>query len=128
MGTSGQRTRAPGAAHGDCAQLAVTDVRQRRRNWREVVIDAPAEEVATAACQVTYLGSTGAPHTLTLDDVVDRLFDLSFDPYHCPELRWGAPDKSDEASTCKRLAPQAQRGKMTEYRTWFQERRRPPRV
>lgn len=26
---------------------------------------------------------------MTLDDVLQRLFDLSFDPYHCPELRWG---------------------------------------
>jgi hypothetical protein len=36
-------------------------------------------------------------------------------------------DKSDEASTCKRFAPSGQRAKMTEYRAWFHERRRPPR-
>jgi hypothetical protein len=46
----------------------------------------------------------------------------------CVELRWGASDRSDEASTCKRHAPGAQRAKMTTYRTWFQERRRPPRA
>jgi hypothetical protein len=40
-------------------------------------------------------------------------------------LRWGAPDKSDEASTCKRHAPAPQRAKMTEYRTWFRERHWP---
>ena len=43
----------------------------------------------------------------------------------CVELRWGAPDKSDEASTCKRHAPAAQRAKMTEYRAWFHERHWP---
>jgi len=46
----------------------------------------------------------------------------------CVELRWGAPEVSDEASTCKRHAPGAQRAKMTDYRAWFHERRRPPRA
>ena len=35
---------------------------------------------------------------------------------------------SDEAATCKRHAPEAQRAKMTKYRAWFHERRRPPRA
>ena len=35
---------------------------------------------------------------------------------------------SDEASTCKRYAPAAQREKMSKYRAWFHERRRPPRA
>jgi len=43
-------------------------------------------------------------------------------------LRWGAPDKSAEAGTCKRHAPSAQRAKMMDYRAWFHERRRPPRA
>jgi hypothetical protein len=29
---------------------------------------------------------------------MDRLFDLSFDPYHCPERRWGA--RGAEFETC----------------------------
>jgi hypothetical protein len=49
-------------------------------------------------------------------------------PNDCVELRWGAPAKSDEASTCKRYAPAAQREKMSKYRAWFHERRRPPRA
>ena len=31
--------------------------------------------------------------------MLDRLFTISFDPYHCPELRWGAP-VGPERSTC----------------------------
>jgi hypothetical protein len=58
------------------------------------------EEARSPACRVAYLGSSGAPVVLTLDDIVDRLFDLSFDPYHCPELRWGAPAGSVERSAC----------------------------
>ena len=41
---------------------------------------------------------------------------------------WGALAKSDEASACKRYAPAAQREKMSKYRAWFHERRRPPRA
>jgi hypothetical protein len=67
--------------------------------------------------------------TLALKDVIERAVDLemAYNPNDCVELRWGAPDKSDEASTCRRHASPAQRAKMTKYRTWFHERRRPPR-
>jgi hypothetical protein len=53
---------------------------------------------------------------------------MAYNLNDCVELRWGAPDQSAEASTCKRHAPSAQRAKMTEYRAWFRERRRPPRA
>jgi hypothetical protein len=43
-------------------------------------------------------------------------------------LRWGAPEKGDEAATCKRHAPSEQRANMTEYRNWFRERHWPSRV
>ena len=77
-----------------------------------------------------YTRSDGSSWTLALKDVVDRAADLemAYNLNDCVELRWGAPDKSDEASTCKRHAPRAQRAKMTEYRPWFHERRRPPRA
>jgi hypothetical protein len=42
------------------------------------------------ACTIEYLNSAGGLVPLTVGDVMDRLFELSFDPYHCPELRWGA--------------------------------------
>jgi hypothetical protein len=53
---------------------------------------------------------------------------MAYNLNDCVELRWGAPDNSAEASTCKRHASSAQRAKMTEYRAWFRERRRPPRA
>jgi hypothetical protein len=52
---------------------------------------------------------------------------MAYNINDCVELRWGAPEESEEASTCKRRASDAQRQKMTEYRAWFSERRRPPR-
>jgi hypothetical protein len=83
-----------------------------------------------SARKFSYTRSDGSAWTLALKDVIDRAADLemAYNVNDCVELRWGAPDRSDEASTCKRRAPQAQRAKMTEYRAWFNERRRPPRV
>ncbi len=76
-----------------------------------------------------YTRSDGTPWTLTMKDVLDRIGDLemAYNINDCVELRWGAPDGSEEAATCKRRAPGTQRQKMSEYREWFSERRRPPR-
>jgi hypothetical protein len=81
-----------------------------------------------ASRKITYTRSDGSPWTLSLKDVIDRSadFEMAYNPNDCVELRWGAPDNTQEASTCKRHAPQAQRAKMSsEYRTWFRERHWP---
>jgi hypothetical protein len=82
-----------------------------------------------AARKFSYLRSDGSSWTLALKDVADRAVDLemAYNPNDCVELRWGAPAGSDEAGPCKRHASSAQRAKMTKYRAWFHERRRPPR-
>jgi hypothetical protein len=99
------------------------------------VADVKAELQSVLASELsarkfTYTRSDGSAWTLTLKDVVDRAadFEMGYNLNDCVELRWGAPDKSDEASTCKRHAPQAQRAKMTGYRTWFRERHWPSRA
>jgi hypothetical protein len=80
-----------------------------------------------AARKVTYTRSDGSQWTLSVKDVVDRAadFEMAYNPNDCVELRWGAPENSEEASTCKRHAPQAQRAKMSNYRAWFRERHWP---
>jgi len=87
-----------------------------------------ASELVTR--KFSYPRSDGSQWTLALKDVMDRAADLemAYNPNDCVELRWGASVRSEEASTCRRSAPQAQRAKMTKYRTWFSERRRPPRA
>jgi hypothetical protein len=99
------------------------------------VADVKAELESTLASEivarkVSYTRSDGSAWSLALKDVLDRAPDLemAYNPNDCVELRWGAPDKSEEALTCKRHAPSAQRAKMAEYRAWFRERRRPPRA
>ena len=54
-----------------------------------------------AACKITYTSSAGTPVNLTLNDIQARLFDLSFDPYECVEMRWGAyPKNTTEYASC----------------------------
>jgi hypothetical protein len=79
------------------------------------------------ARKFSYTRSDGSAWALTLKDVVDRVGDLEmgYNPNDCVELRWGAPAESEETSTCKGHAPQAQRAKMMEYRNWFRERHWP---
>jgi hypothetical protein len=80
-----------------------------------------------AARKFSYTRSDGSAWTLSLKDVIDRAaaFEMAYNPNDCVELRWAAPDESDEAATCKRHAPAAQRAKMTDYRAWFRERHWP---
>jgi len=82
-----------------------------------------------AARKFSYTRSDGSQWTLALKDVIDRMvkLEMAYNLNDCVELRWGAPEGSKEASTCKRHAPAAQRTKMAQYRPWFAERRRPPR-
>lgn len=47
-------------------------------------------EKKSGACYVRPDSKT----VLNLDDVLKKIYDLSFDPYHCPLLRWGIDDKS----------------------------------
>jgi len=76
-----------------------------------------------AARKFSYIRSDGSPWTLTLKDVGDRVAELEmgYNPNDCVEVRWGAPENSEEASTCKGHAPETQRAKMMEYRNWFRD-------
>ena len=87
-----------------------------------------AQELASR--KFSYPRSDNSPWTLALKDVIERAasLEMAYNPNDCVELRWGAAQQSEEAATCKRYAPSAQRAKMMEYRTWFHDRRRPPSV
>jgi hypothetical protein len=80
-----------------------------------------------AARKFSYTRSDGSAWSLSLKDVLDRAvdFEMAYNPNDCVELRWGAAAGSEEASTCRRRAPQVQRAKMANYRAWFQKRHWP---
>jgi hypothetical protein len=58
-----------------------------------------AYDGAAAACRVSYRKSDGEFVTFGYEQARRRLFRMSFDPYHCPELRWGA--KGAELASCR---------------------------
>jgi hypothetical protein len=56
-------------------------------------------------CKITYKRMDGSYVVMNMAHVMERLFDMSFDPYHCPERRWGA--KGKELSTCRETEDKA---------------------
>lgn len=51
------------------------------------------------SCAIRYKNSAGQVVTLNLEQARARIYDLSFDPYHCPELRWGSSGR--ELGSCQ---------------------------
>jgi hypothetical protein len=93
-------------------------------------LDEQREQLlADPAHAITYTRSDGSTWKVGLDAIVARTqsYEVAYNPNDCPEVRWGAPDASDEAKTCNRRAPDDQQIKMRYYRVWFTERRRPAR-
>lgn len=113
-------------------------VRRRPERFRWPA-ETPREEVLSSLAarrdallderRFSYRRSDGSSAELRLSDLVARAeaLELGWNPNDCPEVRWGAPEGSDEASTCARRAPSAQRAAMEAMRPWFHERRRPLR-
>jgi hypothetical protein len=85
--------------------------------------------LADPARAIEYERSDGSSWKLRLDEILARAeaFEVAYNPNDCPEVRWGAPERKDERSTCHRRAPADQQAKMRAYRVWFAERRRPAR-
>jgi len=77
---------------------------------------------------ISYIRSDGRPWSLTLEEIFRRkeALEMAYNPNDCVETRWGAPEGSEEMSTCGRRAPQAQRDKMKKLRSWFKKRLHPP--
>lgn len=49
-------------------------------------------EQASNKCRIEVKKTNGGIQTLTLNVILKNIFKLSFDPYHCVELRWGMTD------------------------------------
>jgi hypothetical protein len=76
-----------------------------------------------------YVRSDGSDWELGLQDVMSResALEVAYNPNDCVEQRWGAASGGEEAATCRSHAPSAQVAKMQGYRSWFHDRKRPPR-
>ncbi len=79
--------------------------------------------------QITYQNSLGQPTVLTLKTITERAdaLEMGYHPADCNEIRWGAPENSDEIRSCSRRASDSERTKLLNMKTWFHQRTRPPR-
>jgi len=82
----------------------------------------------TNELSISYTRSNGSKQTLTIAEILKRkdAFEMAYNPNDGPEIRWGAPEKSEERSTCKRHVSAGQLEKMQKVRVWFQKRLHPP--
>lgn len=77
---------------------------------------------------VAYVRSDGSSWSLSLTEILNRrdAFEMAYNPNDGVEIRWGAPEKSEERSTCQRKAPPHQLKTMQSVRKWFVKRLHPP--
>jgi len=77
---------------------------------------------------ITYTRTNGSEQRLTVKEIMERraAFEVGYNPNDGVEIRWGAPENSEERSTCKRHAPSNQQATMQAVRKWFNQRLHPP--
>ncbi|MEK7358702.1 MAG: hypothetical protein AAB250_19815, partial [Bdellovibrionota bacterium] len=95
-------------AAADIPRVAVTKFKQGIRRLQRFSFNGTAQDfqrsmlariaILNNTCKVTYTKSDGSRMTLNFSEMVRRLPRMSFDPYHCPERRWGA--SGQELASC----------------------------
>jgi hypothetical protein len=77
---------------------------------------------------ISYTRSDGSSQELSLTEILKRrdAFEVAYNPNDGVEIRWGAAEKSEERSTCRRQAPSYQQKTMQSVRKWFHNRQHPP--
>ncbi len=105
---------------------------RRKDRYATAPVEADLQKILDrelAARTIVYTRSDASSFTLSLLEVLGRALSLevAYDPNDCVEVRWGAPEGSEELSTCNTHAPADQRARMATYRVWFHERKRPAR-
>ena len=95
---------------------------QARKNLQSL-LDQKASELT-----ITYTHADGTLQKLTMGEILKRrdAFEMAYNPNDGIEIRWGAPENSDERSKCRRHAPAYQIEKMMSVRNWFSKRLHPP--
>jgi len=77
---------------------------------------------------ISYTRSDGSSQELTVAEILKRMdaFEMAYNPNDGIEIRWGAPENSNERATCHRQAPSNQQKTMQSVRKWFNQRLHPP--
>ncbi len=93
------------------------------KNKLESLLEKKVSELS-----ISYTRTNGTIQKLTIGEILKRrdAFEMAYNPNDGIEIRWGAPEKSEERSTCLRHSPPNQLEKMRSVRTWFNKRLHPP--
>jgi hypothetical protein len=77
---------------------------------------------------ITYKRTNGVDQVLTMGEILKRRdsFEMAYNPNDGVEIRWGAPEGSEERLGCKRKVPANQLARMNAVRVWFNKRLHPP--
>jgi hypothetical protein len=77
---------------------------------------------------ITYIRTNGSPQKLTVGEILKRrdAFEMAYNPNDGIEVRWGAPENSEESVTCRRHVSPHQLETMRSVRVWFHKRLHPP--
>jgi hypothetical protein len=104
-------------------EISGSDSREEIKNKLTSLLDKKASDLS-----ITYTRTNGSLQKLTVGEVLQRrdAFEMAYNPNDGVEIRWGAPENSDERSTCHRHAPSGQIETMRSVRTWFHKRLHPP--
>jgi len=96
---------------------------EKFKNKLQSIMDKKVSELS-----ISYTRTDGSLQKLTVGEILKRRdsFEMAYNPNDGIEIRWGAPEKSDEKATCRRHAPSHQIEKMRSVRTWFSKRLHPP--
>jgi hypothetical protein len=93
------------------------------RNKLQALLEKRVSEIL-----ISYIRSDGSTQVLTIAEILKRreAFEMAYNPNDGIEIRWGAPENSDEKTTCRRQAPAYQQKTMQSVRKWFIQRLHPP--
>jgi hypothetical protein len=96
---------------------------EKIREELQLLLDKKVAELS-----ITYTRSDGSDKSLTLAEILQRreAFEMAYNPNDGAEIRWGAPEGSEERLTCKRRATANQQATMQKVRIWFSKRLHPP--
>ncbi|MBK8881794.1 MAG: hypothetical protein IPN67_05245 [Bacteroidales bacterium] len=96
---------------------------EQARKKLQDILDRKVSELS-----ISYNRSDGSEQKLTIGEILRRkdAFEMAYNPNDGIEIRWGAPENSDERSTCHRHSPAKQLETMRSVRHWFNKRLHPP--
>jgi len=96
---------------------------EKAKSKLQSILDKKSSELS-----ISYTRTNGTIQKLTLGEILKRrdAFEMTYNPNDGTEIRWGAPEGSEEISTCRRHAPTYQMETMRAVRKWFHKRLHPP--